>query len=176
MNAIHKHLTDGKNPKTELNFHFIDGENIVTTNTRILLVEKHNLKVEENKLIFPDKTGKCISSLEYRPEVELFHGKRAINESLVGKYPEYKRIIPDGMNNQMDVSVDNLLETVYLIVSKHDIVLDFVTYSSLFKELRKIPVGEKEVVKYNYNSFRDPLTIKTETLTLVIMPLILKAN
>ena len=176
MEAIHKHLIDGKNPKTELNFHFIDGENIVTTNTRILLVEKHDLKVDENKLIFPDKIGKCISGLEYRPEVELLNGKKAINERLVGKYPEYKRIIPSSMNNHFEHTVDNLLEAVYLIVSKHDIVLDFVTYSAFFKELRKVSVGKKEVVKYNYNSFKEPLTIQTDSLTLVIMPLILKAN
>jgi hypothetical protein len=173
MNAMHKHLIDGKNQKTELNFHFIDSENIVTTNTRILLVEKHGLKVDENKLIFPDKIGKCISSLEYHKEVELLNGKKAINERFVGKYPEYKRIIPSSMNNQLEHAVDNLLEVVYLIVSQHDIVLDFVTYNAFFKELRKISVG-KEVIKYNYHSFKEPLTIQTDTLTLVIMPLILK--
>jgi hypothetical protein len=176
MNAIHKHLTDGKQAKTELNFHFIDSENIVTTNTKILIVEKHYFSVDENKLIFPDKIGKYISSLEYRPEVELFNGKKSINEKLVGKYPEYKRIIPNSMNNYLDDSVNNLLEAVYLIVSLHEIVFDFVTYNSFFKELSKISVGKAEVVKYNYHSFRDPLTIETDTLTIVIMPLTLKSN
>lgn len=100
---------DKNNPKWELNFCYVDKENIVSTNTRALTVATHGLKIdnhffiernliekatkEKNALYFKIAPSKITAYDKDLNELITLSIEKPTNKDNY-KYPEYERIIP----------------------------------------------------------------------------------
>lgn len=107
---------DVNNPKFELNFLYIDEENLVSTNTRALAVVKHDGKLEGNTHTFIHKSVvdlalKQTKAVKFELDTNSIHcidkdGAELIKISKEHdffdgfKYPEYERIIPKYIENK----------------------------------------------------------------------------
>jgi hypothetical protein len=149
MLNIHNKIIQLKPNKMELMFHFMDKENIVTYNESIIIIEKHNfvLPSKESLLIFPQKNKK-LEKFRTRTEVIEFQNYYAINESLIGKYPEYRFILPVDLEVREYAVVDNMMDLVYFGCLINEVTIDILKNYNFFKELSILkPTGKAWVRK-----------------------------
>lgn len=157
-----------KNPKIELNYILADGENLVATDTRALLIIPY--EVGEGPLLL--STGK---STGYSA-TGIFRGVPFAKD---GKYLDYKRI--QNKEPATVYSCEGIQEALLLypyLAGSDRAVIDVLALGTRIKKLQSITKWV-EVVKVSYSG--GPVTLKLtlldgETAELIVMPLILRPD
>jgi len=154
-------IQPNNNPKLEINHILVDNINIVVTDTTMLLIKPHNLKVDENMLLVNDKAKFKIDT------EDLFNGFK-VNKNRADGYPNYKRIIPTGDYIMFNAPM-SFIDALYTVTYNHSILFDYIKMSTIFKKLDK---NLSKVVSYNFKDKNLPLCLKFEDGEIfVIMPL-----
>lgn len=154
-------ILEKNNPKLEINHIFMDGENLVATDTKILIVKRHNEKMEEgfNALLINPKAKYPIKS-------EAIILDKTANKSMASGYPNYKRIIPQTGKNYGFEKCDGLT-LIQLMMAKYNLCLDLLGNSSFYKQLAKM-----NLEWYTFDGYNMPISIGNKEYTIVIMPMI----
>ena len=122
---------DNNNPKFELNGALIDIQkdkiNFVATDTRRLAVSNlQNISNEENQIIIPKKAIIEIQKLFLdKASIKYNHTNLIISTNTMkfftklinGKFPDYKRIIPNQIKYNLNLKKDLLIESTKLVTS-----------------------------------------------------------
>jgi hypothetical protein len=144
-----KTMLDKNNPKYEINHIFVDQENIVLTDTRYLIVIKHDLDIKQDMLLINDKAKYEYLHQNYS---DIF-GSNYITKGF--SYPEYKRLIRGDMDFKYSTDGD-LFNSIYDIQSKYPIAINF----KLFQTLNKLNKFSIYIDKFIYNEYKLPLHLK----------------
>jgi len=174
---------DVRNPKFELNYLYVDNKNIVSTNTRALVIVKHHGNIEKdeddffihknivdvalkqrkakkfilqsNGIILLDDKGNELFTIS----AQMYAG----NYQNCVKYPEYKNIIPKDMKKNIPFVNSSQINGI-LAVNK--IIVDEKYIPNLKGS------NEFESMQIGINSIASPISIKSGDITIVIMPII----
>lgn len=171
---------ENNNPKREFNHIFVDSENFVVTDTRVLIVYKHNMEVEGKSLLL---NPKCKADMEWNKEdgfmefgTEVFRKKKLLDpgeyEGMVFSYPDYKRLLPTSKPLFFNIGRTTKehikgCDALYYITHKHGVVLDYVRYATLIKKMGSIWFD-----RYYFTNINMPVTIENDDIKIVIMPLV----
>jgi len=158
---ILKTILNRNNPKIEINNIFVDKENMVSTDTTILIVKKHNQDIEKSFLIINDKAKDKLNA-----EDIVFDEK--INYTDANRYPEYKRIVKWNGLKEYIPKYDTLIDVLYEISYKKHIILNFIDYATKFKKINKLL---PKINKVSYNGENDPIQITAKNYIIMIMPM-----
>ena len=149
------------NQKLEINHIFLDGENMVATDTRILIVKKHGMNIDRECLIVNPKAKDKSIKID-----TLIDGMGCSTN--YGKYPDYKRILTKEPMTYMEGDVDGLT-LLQIICAEKGMMIDFVNYAAFMKMLSKISFNRYYVGEKNL-----PITIANDEYTIVLMPMVIQ--
>lgn len=164
-------LADKKNPKSELNYILVDGDKLVVTDTRLMLIVDYELRHPIDGQVLLD-TGK---STGLRNET-IVAGIPATTE---GKFPEYTRI--QSKETKAIYTCDNLQEALVLyphFAESGDAYIDILGLGAKIKKLGTI-VESVDVIKLGFE--KGPLTLKLTLLDgvkaeFIVMPVIIRTD
>jgi len=175
---IFSKIRENTNPKVELNHYFIDNENIVVTDTRMLAILKHGEEIDSKHLLLNPKFklgmdwDKEDGFYDLGPEVlkkkKLLDEPNKEDNSYFYKYPDYKRIIPQTESKYFRRETRGL-DALYQLTFDHGIVFDFVKFSPRMKALDKIYFKS-----YRYSEKTSPIMFENDEFIFIIMPLIMR--
>ncbi|TET89659.1 MAG: hypothetical protein E3J96_01405 [Sulfurovum sp.] len=170
-------LRENNNPKKELNHIYVDSENIVVTDTRILIVHKHNMDIKDDFLLLNQK---CKINMDFNIEdgfmefgVDVYRKKILLREKpktgngYFYNYPDYKRIIPKIDSKKFSHHLKGV-DALYTLTSQNGVVLDYVKFATLFRKLDKIRFD-----RYYFSEKNMPIAIENDNLMIVLMPLVI---
>ena len=109
--------------KKEINHILVDSENMVATDTRILIVKKHNMDIQKPFLLINDKAKHVMNT-------EAIEFNMKASYVLANGYPSYKRIIPE-LKRMVDIN-SKFIKALYEISSKHGVMFDYVKNATIF--------------------------------------------
>jgi len=163
---------DNNNPKFELNGALIDIQektiNFVATDTRRLaLVEVSNNNLDELSIIIPKKAIIEIQKLFFN-DIELYYDETNLiihseqytffTKLINGKFPQYTRIIPKEIKNNLILPKASMIEAIKQITTiSTDIKITFHNDIIKFKSLSDDNIEAKTEIVYNTN-FKEPFT------------------
>lgn len=169
-------IREKSNPKKELNHIFIDRENMVVTDTRILVIYKHEIEDIDGEYLLLNPKAKDAIDFDKKDGffefgLDVLRRKRLdIEDNNNGgyplNYPDYNRIVPTEKYTSFDNSCPGI-EALYMICQKHSVAIDFIKFSKFFKKVDHVMFD-----KYHFTESSYPIAIKNDYLTLVIMPLV----
>ncbi len=141
---------DTNNPKFELNGALVNisenGTDLVGTDTRRLAIASIDNKSEkEISLILPKKAIVEIQKL-FLDEITIYYDETTLiitnknyfffTRLINGKFPDYKRIIPNSLKYRIKLPKKEMLESIKMITTiSHDIKITFFSDSILFHSL-----------------------------------------
>lgn len=164
---------DNNNPKFELNGALIDIKqnniNFVSTDTRrlaIVSVKYQNL--EELSIIIPKKAIIEIQKLFF-DNIELYYDEVNLiikseqftffTKLINGKFPEYSRIIPKNIQNQLILPKAVMIDSLKQITTiSTDVKITFYNDEIIFESLSDDNIEAKTVINHQTN-FTEPFTI-----------------
>jgi hypothetical protein len=165
-------LIDDNNPKYELNFLYVDNENIVSTNTRGLCIARHRSGIEKPFYIHKKVVKKAISDKDAKyyhlsentvvsidrdsQEIMSYHGKYN-SENMF--YPDYKRIIPEEFNKKHSFLENNQINGIFAINKVHI-------------NPKWLPKFKSGFIHIKQNNLPVAIMNENENITFVVMPLI----
>jgi hypothetical protein len=169
---IHDLVIDIKNRKTEICFHYLSSENMVTTDTKILFIENLRSDTEEPMLLFPKKESvRHTLGAAADGGVFLYQGRKAILEKHIGKYPSFERVVPSrdkAKYIEKGHKLNHLLDLIYYISITEGVAFDFVKNNAIFKEFGKMEIEPNTY--YSADGVKNPVMIACENYKLIIMP------
>lgn len=129
-----------KNPdKYELSHIFMDGEYVVSTDTKIMVRKKHDYEIEKSCLIINDKA-------RYRIEAEDVFNGMPVNYQWASGYPDGTRVYGkfDKQDRLYEAEGQDFITALY-IVAEAGHVIDFITYAPALKKIAKLLKNEETV-------------------------------
>lgn len=158
------------NPKFVINHVYFDEENMVATDTRVLLIHKHGMDI---KTPFCAVNPKVKTNLYNLSDMKNFGsiemGKQVWTAKESPGYPDYERIVPKTPNYEVDImDLKPLgLDTLYLYSFNNGIIFDYVGMSAFMKQLSKIMFD-----KMYFKDKEHPIMLENEDLRVIIMPIV----
>lgn len=122
-------VADYNNPRMEINYTFYDGKNLVSTDTKRLLIIDMETFGSEMVLL---ETGKVAKKKENADGI--CFGIPCISESKIGKYPSYERIIPKELEKFecIEIPLDATINETLFYIYKYQ-CFDYKFIECLFK-------------------------------------------
>jgi len=169
-------LRENNNPKKELNHIYVDSENMVVTDTKILLVYKHNMEIDDQFLLLNQKYKMNMDFniddgfMEFGVDVyrkKALYKEKPKDKSYFYNYPNYKRILPT-YNSKKFKSHLRGIDALYTITSLNGSVFDYIKFSTFLKKLNKIRFD-----RYYFSEKNLPIAIENDNLIVVLMPLLM---
>ena len=163
MFQILKTILPNNNQKYELNHILIDDENMVATDTKIMIIKKHDFDFKKKPfLILNNKTKMSIKA----EGIEL---EEKVNFSMAQNYPDYRRIMLNTNKTKVYIPkyyefIDCLCELSY----KFGFIFNWKDYATKYKKIDKLLPKIKKVY---YTSENAPVMIIAEEYIIIIMPI-----
>lgn len=150
------------NPKLEINHIFLDSENMVATDTRILIVKKHGMDDIDKEYVIVNPKAKDKSI-----KIDTLIDGMGYSTNY-GKYPDYKRILTKEPMVKVEGDVDGLT-LLQMICAEKGMMINFVDYAAFMKMLSKITFN-----RYYVGGKNLPITIANDEYTIVLMPIVMQ--
>ncbi len=177
---LFKTILDINNPKEQLNHIYFDEENMVATDSRIMVIYKHGMDIDVPFMavnprvkVSKSKNPKVITT-DYALTGWVKAGTITMLKDEWAKafppegtriYPDYKRIIPkhssEGLANVS--GLDELYSRGYY----HGIMFNYIEYCQFMKKLDKI-----EFTKVYFESKYLPIMLENDDLKVIMMPVV----
>ena len=155
-------ILEKNNPKFELSHILIDGDNIVSSDNKMILIKKHNFEVKDKFLVINNKAKFNLVA------DGLFKGV-AINKKFANTYPNYKSFLNFDESEIINYS-NGLLKTLYWLGSNKGFIID---YGLLITKLKKLDKMLGKTKKIFFTDKKSLLKIEFENdYVLVMLPLI----
>lgn len=167
---------DTNNPKYELNGALIDIKNdkinLVSTDTkRLTLVEIEHSGDKDLELIIPKKAILEIQKIFF-DEIEIFYDEKMLiaksdnftffTKLINGTFPEYNRIIPKEIRNEITLPKDSMIEAIKQIsIVSQDLRITFHNEYISFESLNEDNVEAKTQIEENIENLKESFFINT---------------
>ncbi len=181
---LFKSILEVKNPKFVLNHIYFDEENMVATNTRILLIHKHGMEIDTPFIAVNPKVKvdgynlnkeKSLGSIQMLKEEWNKVMPEKVGPALV--YPNYERIdvkeinkgLMEGkaaLNIEPVKSKEGGLNALYWLAYNEGIVVDYVGHANFMKKLAKIDFDNLYYTEKKY-----PVKLENDDLKIILMPM-----
>ncbi len=187
---LFKSILDTNNPKAAINHIYFDEENMVATDTRIMLVYKHGLDIKTPFIAVNPKVKAVELMLKNEKDAgtigmlkDTWRKVTHKEKGLTLFYPDYKRIEVKDITkykNQPAVPLSVLrtikdeedgLSALYSLGYNSRIIFDYVAFSPFMKKLKKIEFDEIHFTDQNH-----PVKLKKEDLYVIIMPIVFEGR
>jgi len=157
-----KTILPKNNPRKELNHIYVDNDNMVATDTTIMIIKKNILSIDKPLLIINTHAKDDIKSNDILDNM-------MINYCDAPNYPDYKRIVPKVENITKLPDKYSFINTLYQITSEHGVMFDYVKNAPLYKKMNKL-LGEVEA--YQVRDKKSIVVIYSGDYKIIMMPLV----
>ena len=158
-----KTILPNNNPKYELNHILVDDENMVATDTSIMIIKKHDFDFKKQPfLVLNDKAKTPIN-------VEGIELEEKVSYTMANTYPDYRRIMLD--RNKTKVYFPEYYEFIDCLYElSHELcfIFNWEQYATKYKKIAKLL---PKVEKVYYTQENTPVMIIAEEYTVIIMPI-----
>ena len=163
MFKILKIILPNDHTKLQLNHIFVDDENMVATDTEIMIIEKHNFDFDEQPFLVLNEKAKIPVKAE---SIEL--GEK-VNYTIAKDYPNYKRIILDTDKTKIYTpQYYEFIECLYELSHELGFIFNWEHYTVKYKKINKLL---PKIEKVYYTSENAPVMIIAGEYTIIIMPI-----
>ena len=158
-----KTILPNNNPKYELNHILVDDENMVATDTNIMIIKKHDFNFKKQPFLVLNDKAKTLINAE---GIEL---EEKVNYTMVNTYPNYKGIMLD--TNKIKVYIPQyygFIDCLYELSYKFGFIFNWEQYATKYKKIAKLL---PKIEKVYYTQENAPVMIIAEEYTVIIMPI-----
>ena len=121
-------MTPSNNPKLEINNIYVDAENIVATDTTMILIKPHGWDdIVEPFMIVNSKAKSNVKTTALWNNLAI---------SREGRYAEYKRMIPKDLTDEIELKQhDDLKIALYKLVKEKNVIINFLDFAVKLNKL-----------------------------------------
>ena len=163
MFQILKTILPNNNQKYELNHILIDDENMVATDTKIMIIKKHDFDLKKQPfLVLNNKTKMSIKA----EGIEL---EEKVNYTMANTYPNYRKIMLDTDKTKIYIpKYYEFINCLYELSHELGFIFNWEQYATKYKKIDKLL---PKIEKVYYTQENAPVMIIAEEYIIIIMPI-----
>lgn len=160
-------IVPNNNLKTEINHILIDEENMVATDTIMMVICPHGEEIKEKALMVNNK-----AKYEILVDGVIFN-RYPCNSTWSETYPDYKRILPEDIekNRRISANGENLIYAMYRVTHDKGVIFGYVNFAPKLKKLDKL-LGEVDYAVFTAKD-RPVMFVFKNGVKFIIMPIVM---